>query len=209
VTHPDKEPPPVIPRYTDIQLDALRELANVASGTAATALSQMVGREIGLSVPMALALPLADAVEAAGDPAEVTTAVALPVEGDLEALVLLLIDQDAARILCGLLGVEAGTEWGDSALQEIGNILGASYLGALGSMTGHSLLPTPPHVMTDLLGAIVASMLAQTAGHADTALVLDSELDVAGEPCAISFMLLPSAGGAHDLLAPLGLAEAL
>jgi chemotaxis protein CheC len=169
----------------------------------------MVGREIGLSVPMALALPLADAVEAAGDPAEVTTAVALPVEGDLEALVLLLIDQDAARILCGLLGVEAGTEWGDSALQEIGNILGASYLGALGSMTGHSLLPTPPHVMTDLLGAIVASMLAQTAGHADTALVLDSELDVAGEPCAISFMLLPSAGGAHDLLAPLGLAEAL
>ena len=31
----------VTPRYNDIQLDALRELANIASGTAATALSQM------------------------------------------------------------------------------------------------------------------------------------------------------------------------
>ena len=41
-----------------------------------------------------------------------------------------------------------------------------------------------------------------------TALVLDSELDVAGEPCSISFLLLPNAGGVFDLLAPLGLAEA-
>jgi chemotaxis protein CheC len=168
----------------------------------------MLGREIGLNVPTAEALPLADAVDAAGDPAETVTAVALPLEGDLEGLVLLLINPQAAGVLCGLLGVEAGTEWGDSALQEIGNILGASYLNALGSMTGLNLLPCPPHVMTDLLGAIVASMLAQTAGHGDTALVMDSELDVAGEPCSISFMLLPSAGGATDLLAPLGLAEA-
>ena len=51
-------------------------------------------------------------------------------------------------------------------------------------------------------------MLAGAAGHGDMALVLDSELDITGEPCAISFLLLPSAGGVHDLLAPLGLAEA-
>jgi chemotaxis protein CheC len=192
-----------------MQLDALRELANVASGTAATALSQMLGREIGLNVPKALALPLADAVDAAGDPSQVVTGVALQMEGDLEGLVLLLINPEAAGILCGLLGVEAGTEIGDSALQEIGNILGASYLNAIGMMTGLNLLPCPPHVMTDLLGAIVSTMLAATAGHGDTALVLDSELDVAGEPCAISFLLLPAAGGVNDLLAPLGLAESI
>ena len=57
--------------YTEMQLDALRELANIASGTAATALSQMLGREIELSVPRALALPLADAVDAAGDPSAI------------------------------------------------------------------------------------------------------------------------------------------
>ena len=57
-----------------------------------------------------------------------------------------------------------------------------------------------------MLGAIVASLLAQTDGDADLVLVLDSELDLADEPCSISFVLLPTDGGVDDLLAPLGLA---
>ena len=46
--------------YNALQLDALRELSNMGVGTAATALSQMLGQEVDLSVPRALALPLAD-----------------------------------------------------------------------------------------------------------------------------------------------------
>ena len=195
------------PLFNDMQLDALRELANIASGTAATSLSQMLGREVDIDVPQAIALPLADAVDAAGDPGETVTGVALVVEGDLEGVVLLLIKEAGADQLCQLLGVEPGTDVGESALGEIGNILGASYLNVLGTMTGLSLVPSPPHVLTDLLGAIVASVLAATAGRGDTALVLDSELDITGEPCAISFMLLPNEGGGAELLAPLGLSD--
>jgi chemotaxis protein CheC len=197
----------VIPRYTDVQLDALRELANIASGTAATALSQMLAREVELSVPRALALPLADAVDAAGPPDATVCGVVIPLEGDIQGVVLLLIPLDSAQTLCRLLGVEPGSEVGNSALAEIGNILGTSYLNALAAMTGLALGPCPPHLATDLLAAIVASMLAATAGEAETALMLDCELDVAGEPCSISFLLLPTAGGAIDLLTPLGLAE--
>ena len=47
-------------RYTDLQLDALRELANIGSGTAGTALSSLLGCPIELSVPNASALELAD-----------------------------------------------------------------------------------------------------------------------------------------------------
>lgn len=195
-------------RLTDMQLDALRELANISSGTAATSLSQMLGRDVDLNVPKAFALPLADAVDAAGDPAVEVTGIALAVEGDVSGAVLLLIPPEGAATLCGLLGVEPGTEVGDSALGEIGNILGAGYLMALSSMTGVNMLPGPPQVITDLLGAIVATVLASAVGHGDTALVLDSMLDITGEPCAISFMMLPDAGGVNDLLAPLGLAEA-
>src|SRR5947199_6355900 len=179
------------PSYSEMQLDALRELANIASGTAATALSQMLGREVELNVPRALALPLADAVDAAGAPDDVITGIVLQLEGDLDALVLLLVPTDDAAILCQLLGVEPGSEVGDSALSEIGNILGTSYLNALAAMTGLAMEPCPPHLSTDMLGAIVATLLAQTAGTADMALVLDSELDVANEPCSISFLLLP------------------
>jgi len=191
-----------------MQLDALRELANIASGNAATSLSQMLGREVDLDVPAVFALPLADAVDAAGEPSLDVTGVALAFEGDMNGIMLLLLRPEGARTLCGLLGVEPGTEVGDSALGEIGNILGAGYLAALGAMTGVQMLPGTPIVQTDMLGAIVASMLAQTVGYSDIALLLDSRLDITGESCAISFLLLPQADSISELLAPLGLADA-
>ena len=194
------------PRYTESQLDALRELANIASGTAATALSQMLRREVGLSVPRVLALPLVDAVEACGSPDESITSVVIPLEGDIAGVVLLLISTEGADALCRLLGVEAGSEIGDSALREIGNILGTSCLNALASMTGLNLGPRPPHLTTDMLGAIVSSLALTQTKSTDLVLVLDSELDVADEPCSISIVLLPSDGGVSDLLTPLGLA---
>ena len=129
------------PSLTEIQLDALRELANIASGTAATALSQMLAREVEINVPRALALPPADAVDECGDPEQHVAGVVVPIQGDIDGIVLLLIPYEQAENLCGLLGVEAHTEVGDSALREIGNILATSYLNGLGAMTGMELSP--------------------------------------------------------------------
>ena len=195
------------PRYTELQLDALRELANIASGNAATSLSQMLAREVGLSVPRVLALPLADAVEACGGPDDDITGVVIPLQGDIEGVVLLLISLDGAETLCRLLGVEAQSEIGESALREIGNVLGTSCLNALTSMTGLNLEPRPPHLSTDMLGAIVSSLALAQSASSELVLVLDSELAVADEPCSMSFILLPTDGAVTDLLKPLGLAE--
>jgi chemotaxis protein CheC len=191
--------------YSEMQLDALRELANIGSGTAATALSSMLGQPIDVSVPSALALPLADAVDAAGAPDAIVTAVVLPIFGDLDAVVLLLFPPADADILCSLLGVEADTDVGLSALGEIGNILGSAYVGALGSMTGLHLEPKPPETATDMIGAIVSTVLATGAESTDVALMLDSDLMVEGTECSLSFMLVPSRNGVGELLARLGL----
>ena len=192
---------------SDLQLDALRELANIASGSAASALSQMLDREIALSLPRALVLGLADAVQACGDPERRVAAVMIGVQGDLEGIVLLLIGEADSRRLCGLLGVEADSEQGDSALREIGNILGTSYLNGLVAVTGLDLEPMPPQLQIDMLGAILSTLLSHTAGASDQAFLLESELEVAPEPCAISFLLLPTSGGIEGLLAPLHLGE--
>jgi len=194
--------------YTDLQLDALRELANIGSGNAATALADMLGRSVELAVPRALALPLADAVDAVGTAEREVSAVVLPVCGDLSAVVLLLFPSDDAATLCGLLGVEHRTEVGDSAVGEIGNILGTSYINALAALAGVTLEPRPPHVVHDMLGAVVASLLTETVGDTDVALVLDSELDVQDAACSMSFLLLPTAGGVRELLARLGVEAA-
>jgi chemotaxis protein CheC len=197
----------VNPSLSDVQLDALRELANIASGTAATALSQMLARTVEINVPRALALPPADAVDACGDPEAHVAGVVVPIQGDIDGMVLLLIPYAQAENLCRLLGVEAHTEVGDSALREIGNILATSYLSGLAAMTGLVMEPSPPQLHTDMLGAIVSSLVIRASGAGELGLVLDSELDVSGEPCSISFLLLPTTGQIYDLLAPLGLAE--
>jgi chemotaxis protein CheC len=199
----------VIISLNDSQLDALRELANIASGGAAGALSQMLGREVDISVPRALALPIADALDACGDPEQEVSAVLIGVACDFGGQVLLLIPPEQSAQICQLLGVEAHTEVGDSALREIGNILGTSYLNGLAAMTGLELMPCPPLLQNDMVGALVASVMAQVAGEDDLALVLDSELTIAGEYCAIGFMLLPTSGGIEGLLTPLGLGPAV
>jgi chemotaxis protein CheC len=195
--------------YSDLQLDALRELANIGSGTAATALSSMLGRPVDVSVPSARALPLAEAVEATGDPEAEAHAVVIPVIGDLTGVVLLLFTPEDAGSICRLLGVEPDSEWAESALGEIGNIVGTSYMNALGAMTGLEMEPDPPLAARDMLGALVASVvMEQLDGTSDTTLLLDSQLLVEGESCSMSFLLVPAAGGVQVLLERLGLGDA-
>lgn len=191
--------------YTEQQLDALGELANIGSGTACTALAQMLGRPVDIKVPKVVALPLADAIDAVGAAEEPRTAVKLDIFGDLDGTVLLVFPLEDASTLCGMLGVEPDSEVGLSALGEIGNILGTSYVNALGQMIGMEVEPHPPITATDMLGAIVSTVLLERDEVGDTALLLDSAMFVEGEQCELSFLLVPSANGVADLLGRLGM----
>jgi chemotaxis protein CheC len=192
-------------QFTDVQLDALRELANIGSGTASTALSSMLGRPVDISVPKAEALPLADAVDAVGPGESLVTGVVVGITGEMEATVLLLFGRQDAATLCGLLGVEAGTEMGESALAEVGNIVATSYLNALAAMSGLAVEPQPPQAATDMLGAVVATVLAGRASAEDITLVLDSDLQVEDADCGLTFLMVPSREGVELLLGRLGL----
>jgi chemotaxis protein CheC len=194
-----------VTHYTELQLDALRELANIGSGNASTALSGMLGRSVDISVPKAQALPLAEAVEAAGDAETEVTGIVLGITGEMEGTVLLLVPPADADAMCRMLGVEPDDEFALSALGEIGNIVGTSYINALAGMTGIEIEPTPPATATDFLGAIVETVLAGAAMSGDVALMLDSNLVVEGEDCSISFLLVPDQGGVELLLERLGL----
>lgn len=191
-------------QYSELQLDALRELANIGSGNAATALSNMLGRTIDIAVPAANAVTLAEAVDGVGDPGEIVTGVLIAVDGDLPALVLLVFTPEQAAALCGLLGVESGGEWGVSALGEVGNILGCSYITALSALTGFDLEPSPPQTVDDMLGAIVSTALVAGAQATDLALLLDSKMDVEGTECSFAFIFVPASDRVPSLLDALG-----
>jgi chemotaxis protein CheC len=191
--------------FTDLQLDALRELANIGSGNAGTALGQMLGKSVDISVPTAAVLPLPEAVAIAGAADELRHGVVVPIVGDLDAIVVLLFPDADARTLCGIYGIEPSTPDGRSMLGEVGNILGTNYINVLAQMVAMDLEPAPPQVVEDMLGSILSTVLLGRGTDVDHALVLDSALDVEGEACQLSFLLLPDAGGIRQLLERLGL----
>jgi chemotaxis protein CheC len=191
--------------FSDMQLDALRELANIGSGNAGTALGSMLGKSVDISVPTAAALPLAEAVAIAGEPDELRHGVVVPIVGDFEAIVVLLFPHEDAVKLCGIYGIEPSTPDGQSMLGEVGNILGTNYINVLAQMVGMELEPAPPQVVEDMLGSILSSVLIGRGEDVEEALILDSDLLVEEEECSLSFLLLPNHGGIKELLGRLGL----
>jgi chemotaxis protein CheC len=190
--------------FSDMQLDALRELANIGSGNAGTALGAMLGKSVDINVPTAAALPLDEAVAIAGEPDELRYGVVVPMIGDFESIVVLLFPEVDAQKLCGIYGIEPSTPDGYSMLGEVGNILGTNYMNALGQMVGMEMEPQPPQVVEDMLASILSSVLIGRGEDIEEALILDSNLLVEEEECSLSFLLLPTHGGIKELLGRLG-----
>jgi chemotaxis protein CheC len=191
--------------FSDMQLDALRELANIGSGNAGTALGSMLGKSVDISVPTAAALPLAEAVAIAGEPDAMRYGVVVPIIGDFEAIVVLLFPEEDAQKLTRIYGIEPSTPDGYSMLGEVGNILGTNYINVLAQMVGMELEPAPPQVVEDMLASILSTVLIGRGDEVDEALILDSNLLVEEEECTLSFLLLPNHGGIKELLGRLGL----
>lgn len=186
---------------SDLQLDALRELANIGSGHAGTALAAMLGRPVDLATPSVRVLPLADAVRATGPGEQQVTGVVVPMVGDVTGTAALVLADGDAALACGLLGVEPDGPYAASAVSELGNVLTASYLAALGQMTGLTLEPGTPSAGRHTLASLMGELVGTSGG---LALALDSGLTVEDEACELSLLLVPSADGVDELLARLG-----
>src|SRR3954465_1889773 len=159
-------------------MSAIQELGNIGTGSAATALSQMVGQPTDIDPPAVDFVPIAEAAERVGPLEQEVFAVLTPVVGDVPAAILLVFPGEAASALCAMLGCDWRDEMGRSALQEIGNILTASYATALQQMTNLQIEPGPPQTAFDMLGAVVAEVVAATAASSDDVLFLKTALRI-------------------------------
>ena len=94
---------------------------------------------------------------------------------------------------------------GKSALREVGNILGTSYLNAIVEMTGLPLQPEPPEIEIDLLGLVVERRLTGHADLSDPAILMRSQLTIEASSARFTFLFVPQLGAVEQLLAALGL----
>jgi chemotaxis protein CheC len=189
--------------FSEIQQSALLEIANIGSGNAATALSQMLGKPVEVHYAEALLATLAEAADRAGASASQSAVVDTPVAGD-GGKVLLLFPDGAGDRLCELFGTSLKDEMGRSTLSEVGNILASSYLNAIVEMTGMQLEPEPPTIEIDLLGNLVQKSLQGIAKPTDPTVLMRSCMTVESSDAKFAFLFVPHLGAVHTLLDHLG-----
>ncbi len=195
-----------------MQLDILREIGNIGSGNAATALAQLLNAKIDMNVPQVNILPFAEVPDLVGGADLHVVGLFLVATGSAPASILFLLPVDKACLLVDML---MGKKWGNtdpsnlsdmdiSALMELGNIICATYLNALAMFTQLDFRPSVPALGIDMAGAILNTVLAQFGAVADHVLVLETEFKRDEQEIVGHFFLLPEPGSLDVILASLG-----
>ena len=172
----------------DMYVDVLKEIGNVGSGNAATAIANMVGTRIDMKVPNVKLMDVGKLGSAIGP--EEDTVIGIFLEVSKENVVH---EQ-----------MEVFDEMELSALKEVGNIITASYLSALASMTNLTILPSVPYICVDMAAAILSVPAIEFGLVGDRALLIETEIcaDVAIRGY---FILMPEQESYYKILSALGL----
>ena len=192
----------------ELQIDALREVASIGAGHAATALSQMTGSKIMITVPRLTMSALEEVASDVGEAEEPIAAVLMHMLGDLTGRTLLVFPRATALRLAELMlrrppsVAPAFGELEQSALKETGNILSGAYMNALSDFTGLMLIPSPPTLAVDMAAAVLTSACLQFGTQRDYVLALETQfsLEDIGERLRGFFLLLPDPASLKAIL---------
>jgi chemotaxis protein CheC len=180
------------------QLDAMKEVGNIGAGHGATALSQLLGKRIFITVPKANIIPLSQVPQLVGDPNTLVAGLTLSILGDATGKILLLFPRDSALHLADMLlkqplgSSKILTEMGHSAIKEAGNILTGAYLSALNEFLGMLLLISVPTLVFDMAGALLATV-AQGLDEATKVISIETKFVDDNKEIGGYFILVPDA----------------
>ena len=193
--------------------DVLKEIGNIGAGNATTALAQMMGGKIDMSVPQVKLLDFKDVGDMMGGAEQIMAGIYLKVEGDIDGSIMFLLEQSSARHLVSKMMMQEETDTDEpldeiqmSALKEVGNIIAGSYLNSLAQMTNLKMIPSVPYLAIYMAGAILSVPAIEFGVMGDSMLLIETqffdEIKLSGY-----FILLPDLEGYAKILKALGISD--
>lgn len=194
-----------------VELDCLKEIGNIGSGSAASSLAQMLGKNIIMRVPDVRVMDYEHVIDEMGGPEKVITGLLVRLDGDIKGMIMFLLEESFAKlVLSSFLGTEqqaplvALDEIGISAIKEMGNIMAGSYLQAIAGLTGMFIDMTVPSMTIDMLGAIMSVPIIEFAEVGDRVLFIDEGFVVDGVDIKSNIILIPEMSSLNTLMKKLG-----
>ena len=202
------------PEFTNIHMDAIKEMGNIGTGNAATALSKLLGRSVDMDVPIAEIVPIYDITAHYGSPETPVCAVLIRTEEHFSCSLIFMANEEHAALLANLIipmdisgmDIETRTQIMDSAIAEQGNIILGAFLNALSQITGWQIPPTAPAVAHDMLGSLMDLVATMFGVMGESAMLVKTNLHIRGleEDIGGAIIMIPDPGSLETLLSKLG-----
>lgn len=165
----------------EVHIDVLREIGNIGAGNAATALASILDERVEMSLPVVRITDFDTAINALGGAEAMTVGVLVNFYGEANRMIMFLMKmEDAQKILSILLQgfdteeeSEEMTELKLSAIKEIGNILGSSYINAIATLTGLQINLSVPYIAIDMAGAIMSVPIIEFGSVGDKIMFIE------------------------------------
>lgn len=192
-------------------LDVLREIGNIGAGNAATALSSMINKKVDMSVPKVNVLSLSEVPGILGGEENKVVGIFFKLVGEVEGTIMFVVTTESAKILVDFIApgmdLDIESEFGVSALREIGNILSGSYISSLCGLTNLDIQISTPSLSLDMAGAILSVPAIEFGMIGDTVLIIQNDFfdDVTSKNIEGYFFLIPDEDSFNVLLKSLGL----
>lgn len=195
--------------FSDMELDALKEIGNIGAGNAATALSMILSCKIKMNVPRVAIIPFDDVSNSVGGPENLVAGIFMRITGDINGNILLIAPKVNAYNLLKYLLKKEPDEKGfsameESALTEMGNIIASSYVVALSDFTKLSMKISVPSFAYDMAGAILSFPLSLYGYMGDTAFLIETEFAEGIDDLKFHFFLIPDDASLKVLLKAIG-----
>jgi chemotaxis protein CheC len=194
----------------NMYFDVLKEIGNIGAGNATSAIANMLGMKIDMNVPDIRLMEVAKLPMALGAEEDTIVGIFFEVEHDIEGSMMFLLDIPSARYLVNKLMMkelppeQPFDDMELSALREIGNIIASSYLSALSTLTGLSIVPSVPYIAVDMAASILSVPAIEFGQFGDNALLIQtciaSEVAINGY-----FILMPEQDSYEKILTSLGI----
>ena len=195
----------------EMHMDVLREIANIGSGNAASSLSRMLDHPVNIAIPYIGIEGFNEATEKLGGPEAIMVGTLLMLTGSLSGMIMFLLPVEVACDLVNKLmyseikSYEEIDELGFSAINEISNIMSASFVTAISGMTNLIIDISPPEATLDMLGSIMSVPSIYFAKMSDSLLLIQNELEISGKKTHSDVLLLPDMPSLEKLMTSLGI----
>ena len=197
---------------SEMEFDVLKEISNIGTGNAATAISKLLNSRVDIKVPDIRFLDFGELPEIIGGAENEVIGILVSLERDVDGMMMFVMDKkSASAVVSGILG-SGYTELPDilnemeiSVLTEFGNIIAGSYLSAISSLTGMAILPSVPALSDDMAGAILSVPAIEFGKMSDRVLLIQSEFNTEIGNAEGFFILVPTLNGFDNIFTKLGL----